>query len=320
LKEANLALKECKKGKLPIVDKQGNLIAMVSRADINKHNDFPRASKSSVSKQLLVGGAVSTREADRDRVAALVQAGVDVIVIDSAQGHSSYQINMIRFIKKHYPDVQVIGGNLVTCKQAEGIIEAGADALRIGMGPGSICTTQETMACGRAQATAVYQTARYAKKKGIPVIADGGIASIADLVKALILGAGAGMMGGLLAGTDEAPGEFYYRNGVRLKRYRGMASADALKDGGETRYYMEGTKIKVAQGVSGSVIARGSLLSFIPYVVEGVKHAFQDIGVRNRDEAWKALEAGEIRMERRSPSAQVEGKVHHLYEYENPII
>lgn len=321
LSEANAILKECKKGKLPVVDKGGNLVAMVSRGDIKKNQEFPLASKSIRNKQLMVGASVSTHPGDRARLEALYAEGLDIVIIDSAQGFSSFQIDLIRYIKQKYSSLQVIAGNVVTSTQAEGLIQAGADGLRVGMGPGSICTTQETMACGRAQGTAVYQTSKLGRKYGIPVIADGGISTIGDLVKALALGAGIGMMGGLLAGTDEAPGEFYYRNGVRLKHYRGMASADALKrSGGARRYMSEDSNIKVAQGVSGSVVARGSLLSFIPYIIQGVKQAFQDFGVKSIKDAHKALASGNIRMEKRSPSAQVEGKVHNLYDYENPVI
>lgn len=321
LSEANAILKECKKGKLPVVDKAGNLVAMVSRGDIKKNQEFPLASKSIRNKQLMVGASVSTHPGDRERLEALYAEGLDIVIIDSAQGFSTFQIDFIRYIKQKYSSLQVIGGNVVTSTQAEGLIQAGADGLRIGMGPGSICTTQETMACGRAQGTAVYQTARLGRKYGIPVIADGGISTIGDLVKALILGAGVGMMGSLLAGTDEAPGEFYYRNGVRLKHYRGMASADALKrSGGARRYMSEDSNIKVAQGVSGSVVARGSLLSFIPYIIQGVRQAFQDLGVKSIKDAHKALASGNIRMEKRSPSAQIEGKVHNLYDFENPVI
>ncbi|MBN2143855.1 MAG: IMP dehydrogenase, partial [Candidatus Aureabacteria bacterium] len=320
LAKANQILKECKKGKLLVVDKDYNLISMVSRQDISKSNDFPQASKLNTNKQLLVGAALSTRKEDKERLESLHSEGLDVVVIDSAQGFSSYQIEMVKFIKKEYPSLQVIGGNIVTQSQALALIEAGADGLRVGMGPGSICITQETMACGRGQATAVFHTSRLAKKYGVPVIADGGISSIGDLVKALILGGSVGMMGGLLAGTDEAPGEFYYRNGVRLKRYRGMASLDAMKQGGDKRYMAENADIKVAQGVSGSVIARGSLLSFIPYLITGIKQAFQDLGVKSIKNAHESLYKGIIRMEKRSPSSQLEGKVHHLYDYENPVI
>jgi IMP dehydrogenase len=320
LLESNDILRQTKKGKLLVIDAQGNLVAMVSRKDIAKNKDFPFASKSKLNQQLLVGAAISTHEEDKERLDALHSEGLDVVVLDSAQGHSIWQIKMIQYIKKKYPDLQVITGNVVTERQAIALIEAGADGLRIGMGPGSICTTQETMACGRAQATAVYHTAKRAKQYGVPVIADGGISSIGDLVKALILGAGVGMMGGLLAGTDEAPGEFYYRNGVRLKRYRGMASADAIKEGGAKRYFSEEAPIKVAQGVSGSVIARGSLLTFIPYLIQGIKQALQDLGMKSIEKAQEALLSGEIRLEQRSSGAQTEGKVHHLYDYENPMI
>lgn len=320
LEKANEILKTCKKGKLLVVDKDGCLVSMVSRMDILKNKDYPLASKSSKSKQLLAGASISTREADKERLDALVDEGLDIVVLDSAQGHSIYQIEMIQHIKKKHKDLQIVAGNVVTRTQAKGLIEAGADALRIGMGPGSICTTQETMACGRGQATAVYWVARFARENNIPVIADGGIDSIGALVKALVLGASSVMMGGMLAGTDESPGEYYYRNGVRLKRYRGMASPDAMKMGGDKRYYSENEEIKVAQGVSGSVVARGSIFKFVPYLTQGVKQAFQDIGVKSLEEAHRSLYEGFVRMEKRSPSAQLEGKPHHLHDFENSYL
>ncbi len=187
------------------------------------------------------------------------------------------------------------------------------------MGPGSICTTQTTMSVGRAQATAVYRTARYAKDHNIPVIADGGIANIGHIAKALALGASTVMMGSMFAGTNEAPGEYFYdEKGVRLKKYRGMASQEALEAGGSKRYFAEDAKIKVAQGVSGSVVDKGSLFDYIPYLLQGLKHSLQDMGTADIVNLHRNLYSNTLRFELRSPSAQAEGGVHDMYNYIEP--
>lgn len=318
LSEGNKILKESKKGKLPLVDKQGRLVSLMSRTDLLKNEDFPFSSKNK-DKQLLVGAALSTREEDKERLAELVKAGVDVIVIDSSQGDSTFQINTIKYIKKTYPHLEVMGGNVVTAKQCKSLIDAGADALRIGMGSGSICITQDTLSVGRAQGSAIYHTAKFSKEyANIPVMADGGIAHIGHIVKALSLGASTVMMGGLLAGTSESPGEYFYEGGVRVKKYRGMASHEAMEKGGGKRYLSVEDRIKVAQGVTGTVVDKGSVIHLVQYLMQSLLHSLQELGCKSIQELHKGIYEGTLRFEMRSPSAQAEGTVHSLYSFKEP--
>ena len=315
LDEAQTLMKKHKKGKLPIVNENFELISLISRSDLKKQKNFPLFSKTQ-GDALLVGAAVGTRDSDRSRLEAISQAGADIVCIDSSQGDSDFQLDMLNHIKRTQPHLDVVCGNVVTVRQARRLIEAGADCLKVGMGAGSICTTQEVCAVGRAQATAVYHVAKFARQFGIPIIADGGISNSGHVIKALMLGGSVVMMGSLLAGTEEAPGDFFFQDGIRVKRYRGMGSLEAMQKGSKNRYFGDNANIMVAQGVSGTVIDRGSIKTLIPYILQSVRHGFQDAGVQSIAQAHELLDEGRLRFEIRSPSALKEGGIHGLHTYQ----
>ncbi|GLC34105.1 hypothetical protein PLESTB_000837900 [Pleodorina starrii] len=317
--EAAAALKKAKKNKLPIVNAAGELVGLATRGYFKDARSFPAPGAPSVDAagQLRVGAAVGTRDSDKERVKLLFEVGkVDAVILDSSQGDSTYQVAMIKHIKASHPGLDVIAGNVVTGAQARRLIEAGADGLRVGMGSGSICTTQEVCAVGRGQATAVYHVSRVANQLGCPIIADGGIQNSGHITKALALGASAVMCGSLFAGTTEAPGEYFMLNGQRVKKYRGMGSLEAMAKGSETRYHSDTQSLKIAQGVSGAVKDKGSVRRTVPFLAQAVKQGFQDLGANSITMAREMLYNGAMRMEARTNAAQAEGNVHDMVAYE----
>ena len=326
LKEANSEIMRTKKGRLPVVDADFKLVSMVTRKDLRKNRDWPHASKHSKTKQLLVGAAVGVNdpEHNRQRMEALVDAGVDVVVLDSNQGDSVREIELIRWSKERFPQLQIVGGNVVTMSQVARLIEAGADAIRVGMGVGSVATGQLIKAVGRAQMSAVYHASLVARtiaeKQGtrpVPIIADGGIKNSGCIIKALALGASCVMMGSLLAATEESPGEYYFdEKGMRLKEYRGMHSQEVISAQRGDR-----SNVRLAQGVKGAVVDKGSVHRFLLYQAQSVKHGFQDVGVQSIDQLHTYLFNQRLRFEVRSGAAMREGGVHDLAKFSaNPFM
>ncbi len=311
LVQANERLLDSHSAALPIVERSGVLRYLITRSDLDKHEQYPNAAVDR-SQGLLVGAAVETWSEKAHERLEILGDTVDVIVFDTSQGHTSYALDLIRWAKRHYPELQVMGGNVVTEDACEALISAGADAIRVGMGSGSICTTQEVGGIGRGQATAVYACVRACARAGVPVVADGGIAKSADIVKALSLGAGTVMLGSLLACTDEAPGRYQIKDGIRLKRYRGMGSVAAMAEGSASRYGLQ-QSLRVPEGVEGTVPSRGRVAEWIPCLLQGVRQGLHKLGHRSLEQLYDRVKNGTVQVEKRSEAAKAEGRVHDLY-------
>ena len=270
LEEAKSILAKARKEKLPIVDKDFNLKGLITIKDIEKQIKYPLSAKDDHGR-LLCGAAVGITANMMDRIDALVNAHVDVIVVDSAHGHSLNILNAVKKIKAAYPDLQVIAGNIATGAAAKALIEAGVDAVKVGIGPGSICTTRVVAGIGVPQVTAIMDCYAVAKEYNIPVIADGGIKYSGDMTKAIAAGASVCMMGSMFAGCDEAPGTFELYQGRKYKVYRGMGSLAAMENGSKDRYFQEGAKKLVPEGVEGRVAYKGSVEDTIFQLVGGIR-------------------------------------------------
>jgi IMP dehydrogenase len=273
MEQAESILQEHKIEKLPIIDKNGKLIGLITYKDILKRKSHPLASEDLLGR-LRVGAAVGVTPDLLDRVQALVQVGVDVISIDTAHGHSKGVIDALKSVKKAFPTLDVIVGNIATGDAAVALAEAGADAVKVGVGPGSICTTRIIAGVGMPQLTAVYEAAKALQKYDVPVIADGGIRYSGDVAKAIAGGASTVMIGSLLAGTDEAPGEMIILEGRKFKSYRGMGSLEAMEDGSKDRYFQDAEddiKKLVPEGIVGRVPFKGSVTEILYQMVGGLK-------------------------------------------------
>lgn len=270
LEEAKKILAKARKEKLPIVDKDNNLKGLITIKDIEKQIKYPDSAKDEQGR-LLCGAGVGITANMMERVQALVNAHVDVIVVDSAHGHSKNILCAVQNIKSAYPNVQVIAGNIATGEAAEALIKAGADCVKVGIGPGSICTTRVVSGIGVPQITAIMDCYNVAKRYDIPVIADGGIKYSGDMTKALAAGANVCMMGSIFAGCDEAPGTFELFQGRKYKVYRGMGSLAAMENGSKDRYFQENAKKLVPEGVEGRVAYKGSVEDTVFQLIGGIR-------------------------------------------------
>ncbi len=286
LEEAEKILQKYKIEKLPVVDKNGYLRGLITFKDIQKKKKYPNACKDEHGR-LRVGAAVGVRSDTLERVEELKKAGVDVIVIDTAHGHSKGVIEMLKKIKKKFPELDVIAGNVATGEATLELIKAGADAVKVGIGPGSICTTRVVTGVGVPQITAIMNCAEVAMKYKIPIIADGGIKQTGDVAKAIAAGADSVMIGALFAGTEESPGEKVLYEGRSYKVYRGMGSIEAMKSGSSDRYFQDvedDVKKLVPEGIEGMVPYKGPLSDVVYQIIGGLRSAMGYCGVRNIEE------------------------------------
>ncbi|OPJ61510.1 IMP dehydrogenase [Clostridium oryzae] len=279
MEEAKALLKTHKIEKLPLVDKDNNLRGLITIKDIEKAIKFPNAAKDAQGR-LLCGAALGVTSDILERAAALVKVGVDVVVVDSAHGHSKGVLEAVTNLKEHFPKLQVIAGNVAIAQAAEDLIKAGADCIKVGIGPGSICTTRVVAGVGVPQLTAVMDCVEVAEKYGIPVIADGGIKYSGDVVKALAAGARVTMMGSMFAGCEEAPGETEIYQGRSYKVYRGMGSIGAMNNGSKDRYFQEENKKLVPEGVEGRIPFKGPISDTIYQLIGGVRSGMGYLGAK----------------------------------------
>lgn len=283
LEEAKAILSKHRIEKLPLVDKDGNLMGLITIKDIEKATKYPNSAKDDAGR-LLVGAAVGVSADLIDRMDALVAAKVDAIVIDTAHGHSAGVLNTIKQIKETYNTVQIIAGNVATTEGTQALIDAGVDAVKIGIGPGSICTTRVIAGIGVPQITAIHNSAKAARKAGVPLIADGGIKYSGDIAKAIAAGGDCVMLGNILAGTEESPGETILYQGRAYKVYRGMGSLGAMKQGSKDRYFQQESKKLVPEGIEGRVPFKGSVADTIFQMVGGLRASMGYCGCHNIDE------------------------------------
>ena len=280
LEEAKQILGKARKEKLPIVDDDFNLKGLITIKDIEKQIKYPNAAKDDQGR-LLCGAGVGITADVLDRVQALVNAHVDVIVVDSAHGHSANVLRVVRMVKDKFPDLQVIAGNVATGAGAKALIEAGADCVKIGIGPGSICTTRVVAGIGVPQITAIMSAYEEAKKAGIPIIADGGIKYSGELTKAIAAGADVCMLGSMLAGCDESPGDFELYQGRKYKVYRGMGSLAAMENDSKDRYFQTNAKKLVPEGVEGRVAYKGTVEDTIFQMMGGLRSGMGYCGAKD---------------------------------------
>jgi IMP dehydrogenase len=280
LREAEVLLQKHKIEKLPLVDDTNTLKGLITIKDIEKAIQFPNSAKDAQGR-LLVGAAVGVSKDALERAAALVEAGIDLIVVDSAHGHHVNILNMVRKLRDQYPKLPICAGNIATGDGTRDLIEAGASIVKVGIGPGSICTTRVIAGIGVPQITAIYDCASVAKQYNVPIIADGGIKYSGDVTKAIAAGASAVMLGSLFAGTEESPGESEIFQGRRYKVYRGMGSLGAMKEGSKDRYFQENESKLVPEGIEGRVAYKGPMADTIYQLMGGLRSGMGYCGVSN---------------------------------------